>query len=229
MFPQLIDPTRARFALNQWFHVKHSQPPLPAAAHATLQKLNSLTRKASHTQNLVSADDLPELFTRHIQDSLAPLLQSNELGLETSGQWLDFGSGAGFPLLPLAITLPHWTFIGVEPRNLRARHLQNLCEEMGLTNVRILCAKVEAVQSFPDIRAKCQVVSCRAVGSIPDDAKRARPFLGEGGHFVTYKHDEHLAEIDGYLPLSYVPYQLPGEAALRHLVTAQIQSIQADS
>jgi 16S rRNA (guanine527-N7)-methyltransferase len=209
--------------------VKHSQPPIPSAAHATLQKLSSLTRKASQTQNLVSPDDLPELFTRHIQDSLAPLLRTEELRLEESGQWLDFGSGAGFPLLPLAIALPHWKFIGVEPRSLRARHLQHLSEELGLANVRILCAKAEAVQTFPDIRAKCQVVSCRAVGSIPDDGKRAHPFLTEGGHFVTYKHDEHIDEIDGYLPLSYVPYQLPGEAGLRHLVTAQILSIQADS
>lgn len=194
-----------------------------------MQKLSSLTRKASQTQNLVSPDDLPELFTRHIQDSLAPLLLPRELELESPGQWLDFGSGAGFPLLPLAIALPHWTFIGVEPRNLRARHLQHLCEELALANVRILCAKAEAVQTFPDMHAKCQVVSCRAVGSIPDDGKRAYPFLAKGGHFVTYKHDEHVDEIDGYLPLSYVPYQLPGEAGLRHLVTAQIPSIQADS
>jgi len=194
-----------------------------------LQKLSSLTRKASQTQNLVSQEDLPNLFTRHIQDSLAPLLRAEDLHLEGTGQWLDFGSGAGFPLLPLAIALPHWKFIGVEPRSLRARHLQHLCEELALDNVRILCAKAEAVQSFPDIKAKCRVVSSRAVGSISEDAKRARPFLLEGGSFVTYKHDEHLDEIDGYLPLSYVPYQLPGEAGLRHLVTAQIQSIQADS
>ena len=209
--------------------MKHSQPPIPSAAHPTLQKLSTLTRRASQTQNLVSQEDLPALFTRHIQDSLAPLLRTEELHLEKSGQWLDFGSGAGFPLLPLAIALPHWKFIGVEPRSLRARHLQHLCEELGLTNVQILCAKAEAVQTFPDIRAKCHVVSCRAVGSLPDDGKRARPFLSQGGHFVTYKHDEHIDEIDGYLPLSYVPYQLPGEAGLRHLVTAQIPSIQADS
>lgn len=209
--------------------MKHIQPPLPAAIHATLLKLGNLTRKASHTQNLVSGDDLEHLFTRHIQDSLAPLLLPDVLGLEAPGQWLDFGSGAGFPLLPLAIALPHWKFVGVEPRSLRARHLQNLCEEMSLTNVRILCSKVEAIQTFPDIKAKCQVVSCRAVGSIPADGKRARPFLTQNGHFVTYKHDENLAEIDGYLPLSYVPYQLPGEAGLRHLVTAQFKSIQADS
>lgn len=209
--------------------MKHSQPPIPATALATLQKLANLTRKASQTQNLVSPEDLPELFPRHIQDSLAPLLPEAHLPLEAPGQWLDFGSGAGFPLFPLAITLPHWTFIGVEPRNLRARHLQNLGAELGLTNLRILCAKAEAVQPFPDLRAKCQVVSCRAVGNLPDDGKRALPFLAPAGHFVTFKHDEHVDEIDGYLPLSYVPYQLPGEAVPRHLVTAQIQTLQADS
>ncbi len=208
--------------------MKHSQPPIPASAHATLQRLNSLTKKASTSQNLVSDEDLPQLFTRHIQDSLAPLLLPNELNLETPGQWLDFGSGAGFPLLPLAITLPHWKFVGVEPRNLRARHLQNICQELGLANVRILCAKAEAVQTFPDIKGKCEVVSCRAVGSLLEDARRALPFLAKGGHFVTFKHQERVEAIDGYHPLSYVPYCLPGEEDLRNLVIAKSQTIQVD-
>lgn len=186
-------------------------------------------RKASKSQNLVSDEDLPHLFIRHIQDGLSPLLQPDELHLEVPGQWLDFGSGAGFPLLPLAIALPQWKFVGVEPRNLRARHLQNISAELGLKNVRILCAKAEAVQAFPDIRSKCQVVSCRAVGTIPDDAARALPFLAEGGHFVTFKHQEHVEAIDGYHPPSYVPYRLPGEEGFRNLVIAKHLTIQADS
>jgi 16S rRNA (guanine527-N7)-methyltransferase len=209
--------------------VKHSQPPIPAAAHATLQKLSQLTRKASQSQNLVSSVDLPDLFAKHIQDSLAPLIVSEELQLDVPGQWLDFGSGAGFPLFPLAIALPHWKFVGVEPRSLRAQHLQKMAIDLGLTNVRILRSKVELIQGFPDIKAKCQVVSCRAVGSIPEDAKRAHPFLAPGGHFVTFKHDEQVAEIDGYFPLSYVPYRLPGEEGLRNLVTAKTLTNQADS
>jgi len=188
-----------------------------------------LIRKACKTQNLVSEEDLPHLFARHVQDSLAPLLQAQELNLDTPGLWLDFGSGAGFPLLPLAIALPQWRFVGVEPRNLRARHLQNLCTELDLKNVRILCAKAEATQTFPDIKAKCQVVSCRAVGSIPEDAKRAFPFLVPGGHFVTFKHQERVETIDGYFAPSYVPYRLPGEDGFRNLVTAKTLTNQADT
>ncbi len=209
--------------------MKHSQPPVPPFAQTTLERLAQLTRKASRQQNLVSEDDLPELFSRHIQDSLAPLLTPQVLHLDLPGQWLDFGSGAGFPLLPLAIALPQWSFTGVEPRRLRAIHLQQLIQELGLKNVRILCAKAEAIQTFPDLAGRCQIVSCRAVGNLPEDTRRAQPFLTPGGHFVTYKHDEHVDEIDGYLPLSYVPYQLPGDAQTRHLVTAQLKPIQADS
>ena len=196
---------------------------------AELQRLDSLMRKACKTQNLVSDEDTPHLFSRHIQDSLAPLMAAEDLDLATPGQWLDFGSGAGFPLFPLAIALPSWKFVGVEPRKLRAQHLQNLGAELGLTNVRILSAKAEAIQTFPDLKGKCKVVSCRAVGSIPEDAKRAKPFLVAGGYFVTFKHDERAEAIDGYHPLSYVPYRLPGVEGLRNLVTAKAQTIQADT
>lgn len=209
-----------------WFHVKHSDPipaPPPEATHK-LRQWEAVLRKAAGAQNLVSDTDLPHLWERHILDSIAPLLAADSLNLSKGGLWLDIGSGAGLPVIPLAICLPHWRFVAIEPRTLRAQHLANAHKELGLPNLRVLCSKSEALIGFPDLRNKAAVVSARAVGKIPEDALRALPFLLPGGTFLTFKHLETVASIDGYHPLSYVRYRLPTVEEPRSLVLATLSS-----
>ena len=50
--------------------------------------------------NLVAASTLPELWTRHIADSLQLLPLAPEARL-----WVDLGSGGGFPGIPIACAL----------------------------------------------------------------------------------------------------------------------------
>jgi len=214
------------FSTGAWFHVKQSDPiptPPPEAA-AKLRQWEALLRKASRSQNLVSEADLPYLWERHILDSIAPLLAQEPLNLSKGGLWLDIGSGAGLPVIPLAICLPHWSFVAIEPRTLRAQHLVGVQKELGLSNLRVLCSKSEALVNFPDLRQKASVVSTRAVGKIPEDARRAHPFLLPEGLFVTFKHLETVASIDGYHPLSYVRYRLPSVEEPRSLVLATLSS-----
>lgn len=181
-------------------------------------------RKASASQNLISDSDLKELWERHILDSLAPLLFTDALALDSGKLWVDIGSGAGLPLLPLSIALPHWNFIGIEPRPLRAQHLQGAIKELGIDNLQVYCAKAEAVASFPNLHGRAAIASTRAVGKIPEDGRRALPFLEADGTFLTFKHDETVASIDGYSPPSYVRYQLPNIEESRSLVLATLSS-----
>jgi hypothetical protein len=60
------------------------------------------------------------------------------------------------------------------------------------------------------------------VGKIPEDARRAHPFLAPGGRFITFKHQETVPSIDGYHPLTYVRYLLPGIDEPRNLVSATL-------
>ena len=50
--------------------------------------------------NLVAPSTLPELWTRHVADSLQLLALAPEARV-----WADFGSGGGFPGLPIACAL----------------------------------------------------------------------------------------------------------------------------
>jgi 16S rRNA (guanine527-N7)-methyltransferase len=183
----------------------------------TLTQFEKLLKQESRKQNLVSAGDLPFLRTRHSEDSLQLL----KLPLEDRPQqWLDMGCGAGFPLIPLAIALPETHFFGVEPRGNRARFLSRIIRELEL-DVQIMASPIEALQEWPNLKGRMDVVSCRALGSTEDDAARALPFLRPGGRFATLKTTFSPTSIDGYDSLSSIPYRLAGDPAGRHLVFAQ--------
>jgi len=194
-----------------------------------LEALKKFILHAAKSQNLVSPGDLEHLWERHILDSLAPLLFADTLHLSSPGVWIDMGSGAGFPILPLSICMPDWTFYAIEPRRLRVQHLEEAALQLGLSNLKVVGSKAESAASLPTLRSKANIVSSRAVGKIPEDAKRAIPFLRENGVFLTFKHIEHVDRIDGYHPLSYVPYRLPSGDQPRNLVLAPITHLQAKS
>lgn len=182
-----------------------------------LAKFEALVRAESRKQNLVSSGDLPVLRARHTEDSLQLL---NLPLANPPSMWLDMGCGAGFPLMPLAIATPATKFVGVEPRGNRARFLSRAVRELGL-DVTILASSIEALVSWPNLANSMDVVSCRALGSLEEDAARALPFLKPGGTFASLKTEPPPPSIDGYGPLSYVRYRLSGDPVDRHVVFAQ--------
>lgn len=182
-----------------------------------LAQFEKMVKLESRKQNLVSAGDIPFLRTRHSEDALQMLKLPLTRGPE---QWLDMGSGAGFPLIPLAIALPETRFFGVEPRGTRARFLSRVVRELGI-DVQILASNVEALQDWPNLREQMDVVSCRALGSTEEDSVRAIPFLRPGGCFATLKSTPPPTSIDGYASVSTLRYRLAGDPADRHLVFAQ--------
>jgi 16S rRNA (guanine527-N7)-methyltransferase len=55
--------------------------------------------------NLIGASTVPSLWTRHIADSLQLLDLATELLPDRPLAWIDLGSGAGFPGIPIACAL----------------------------------------------------------------------------------------------------------------------------
>ena len=90
--------------------------------------LEELVSRLNRKHNLVSANDLPLLRERHLQDGLTALSWMRD----AKGRHLDLGSGTGFPLLPLAIAQPGRMFVGVESRSTRVMQMRYLAGELGL-------------------------------------------------------------------------------------------------
>jgi 16S rRNA (guanine527-N7)-methyltransferase len=115
------------------------------AGMARLERLAVLLGEENDRQNLVSASSLASVWQRHFADSLQ-LLDHVPRG---TSEWLDLGSGAGFPGLALAVAAPESRFVLVESRKRRVDWLSRAAKELGLENCRIVGARLENVDSFP--------------------------------------------------------------------------------
>ncbi len=112
----------------------------------------------SARQNLVSQASLQTVWRRHIVDS-AQLL---EHAASSPGDWIDIGTGAGFPGLIVAL-LSDRSMMLVEPRKKRAAFLAEMVESLGVgKRVEVLPVRIETV------RAKAAVISARAVAALPE-------------------------------------------------------------
>jgi 16S rRNA (guanine527-N7)-methyltransferase len=126
-----------------------------AGAIARLDRLAAIVTVESDQQNLIARSTLATIWARHIVDSLqlAPLAPDQ-------GDWLDIGTGAGFPGLALAAVQPDRRFILVEPRRLRADFLRDAAASLGLLQVEVVTSKVETM------RMPVAVISARAVAQV---------------------------------------------------------------
>jgi 16S rRNA (guanine527-N7)-methyltransferase len=93
--------------------------------------------------NLVGPATLPDIWNRHFLDSAQLLALSGPAGL--SGQWLDMGTGAGFPGLVLA-ALGAQRLTLVESTSKKCRFLEAAADAMGITGqVVIKNARIESL------------------------------------------------------------------------------------
>ncbi|KHS47804.1 MULTISPECIES: 16S rRNA (guanine(527)-N(7))-methyltransferase RsmG [Novosphingobium] len=126
-----------------------------AATMERLAHLVSLLLEENERQNLVARGTLPHVWVRHIVDSAQLLHVSRET--LPAGEWLDLGTGAGFPGLAIAALQPQRPVTLVDSRRLRTEWLQRAADVLGLGNVRVVLSRVEDLPSGPHA-----VISARA-------------------------------------------------------------------
>ncbi len=119
-----------------------------------LDLLVALLLEENERQNLVARGTLPHVWQRHIVDS-AQLVRVPRETLP-SGEWLDLGTGAGFPGLVIAILQPERPVTLVDSRRLRTDWLMRVATALDLANVRVIHGRVEELetQTYPVISAR---------------------------------------------------------------------------
>ena len=111
---------------------------------ARLGQLAEWLEAENARQNLVSSASLANLWQRHFADGLQLLVHARG----GQGPWLDLGSGAGFPGLPLAIARPDDQFILVESRRRRVEWLNRCIDGLGLAHCHVIGGRLASVESF---------------------------------------------------------------------------------
>ena len=142
-----------------------------------------------NVKNLVGPATLPEVWTRHIADSLQLLDAA-----PAATRWLDLGSGAGIPGLILAIAgceRPGFHADLVESNGRKGAFLQETARLTGAP-ARIHVARIEAVvATFTQV----EVVCARALAPLPQLLSWTAPLLKNGVTGLFPKGREVAAEL----------------------------------
>ncbi len=179
--------------------------------------------------NLTAITDPEEVLFKHFLDSLSLLLVYDKP--QTS--LLDIGAGAGFPGLPLKIVRPDWRVTLLEATGKKVTFLQHIIESLQLDNVIAIHGRAEELAHKPEYRAAFDLVTARAVASLPVLLEYAAPFCRVGGKIILPKKGdlaEELAQAKGAarrvgaVLKDNVPVTLPGlEDGRRLLVWEQVK------
>lgn len=168
----------------------HDSREIPAKVMDRLDRFVAALLQWQATTNLVAPSTLPELWTRHVADSLQLLpLAPN------AKHWVDLGSGGGFPGLVLACALadsPGSVVHLVESNLKKAAFLR---EAARLTGVP---AKVHAVriEDFVDGFAEpVEIVTARALSPLDNLLESAYPLLTKGAEALFLKGQDIEVEL----------------------------------
>ncbi|MCX7625202.1 MAG: 16S rRNA (guanine(527)-N(7))-methyltransferase RsmG [Candidatus Sumerlaeaceae bacterium] len=194
---------------------------------AKLARFMSLLIEYNQRINLTAIRE-PEAMARlHFADSLAPLKLLPWVSSCQKGA--DIGSGAGFPVVPLAICVPGCRWFAIESIGKKATFLRLAIEKLDLPNVEVIAQRAEQFARSAH-RNTCDMVTARAVGPFISLCELGLPLLRLGGRLVLFKTqascgeatraEKILPEIGGTL-IDAVPYRLAGDRQDRVLFVVE--------
>ena len=122
--------------------------------------------------NVISRKDIENLYTHHVLHSLAI---AKTLSFRPGTKVLDFGTGGGFPGIPLAIMFPEVEFKMIDGTGKKIRVVNEVASAIGLENINAVHLRGE------EEKGKYDFVVSRAVIPLPDLMKIIKKnFLKEG-------------------------------------------------
>jgi 16S rRNA (guanine527-N7)-methyltransferase len=186
---------------------------LPGVAADTLARHLRMVYEANEHINLTRVlwDAAPML---HVADSLSGL---EPMGQSPAGPWVDIGSGAGFPGIPLAVLSRRHVDL-IESVGKKAAVLSAISQELCLDVSVLACRAEEAAEERP---GGWSAVAARAVAALPSLVELASPLLIQGGVLVCWKgaltseeetRGARAARVVGMAPATTRRFQLPDGA-----------------
>lgn len=151
-----------------------------------MEKHLQLVLEANKTTNITRISSWEEGVLLHIEDSLTAL---PEMNMAPEGNYVDLGSGAGYPGIPLAIETGRTTLL-VDSVRKKTDLLDSFIEELGLMNVETYHGRIEDLgRERPRSFA---VSTARALSQLSVLMELASPLLKKNGLLICYK--AHLSD-----------------------------------
>ena len=142
--------------------------------------------------NLTAIRERDEFIEKHFIDSVCCI---DDPRWKSAKKVIDVGTGAGFPGIPLAIVSPDKEFLLIDSLNKRIRILNEIIEELGLTNVTAIHGRAEELARMKQYRQKFDVCVSRAVSRLSVLSEYCLPFIKKEGWLVAYKGPDAEKEL----------------------------------
>lgn len=162
--------------------------PVSREAEKKLDAFVALLLRWQRTTNLVAPSTLPALWTRHVADSL----QLAALAPDTT-TWVDFGSGGGFPGIPIACALSAEGVVHlIESNGKKAAFLREAVRTLKL-RAEIHAMRAEKFgETWP---GRADVVTARALAPLKTLCGQALPLIAKGAIGLFPKGQDVAAEL----------------------------------
>ena len=131
--------------------------------------------------NLTSITEFEDVVLKHFIDSILPF---SMLGIRGDETFIDVGTGAGFPALPLLIYYPNLNGTLCDSLAKRCTYLELACEKLGV-KAEIVHARSEELGRAR--RERYDIATARAVAAMPVLTEYCLPFVKVGGRFAALK------------------------------------------
>lgn len=133
--------------------------------------------------NLTAITDAEGISVKHILDSVLIFKYAN---IPPNSSYIDVGTGAGFPGIPMKIYRNDLECTLLDSLNKRVNFLREVSVK---TNLSMECihSRAEDGGKNPDLREKFDFSTARAVASLPVLCEYCMPYVKVGGSFIAMK------------------------------------------
>jgi 16S rRNA (guanine527-N7)-methyltransferase len=134
--------------------------------------------------NLISRHDEGRLVERHLAESLWPATLLRDSGCE---RFVDLGSGAGLPAIPLAIAGvgKRWTL--VESRRNKTLFVRKYLQDSAMPNIEVMTARLEVAIEEDAAALACDGFTSRATMTAGPTLALAASIVRTGGKAFLWK------------------------------------------
>lgn len=146
-----------------------------------LLKLYQFLVEYNQNVNLTAITDFEEVVVKHFIDSVLPF---SMIDIKENSSFIDVGTGAGFPSIPLMIVRPDLKGTLLEALNKRCVFLEKACE---LTCVDAKVVHGRAEDYTKEKREAFDFATARAVAAMPVLCEYCIPYVKTGGRFIALK------------------------------------------
>ena len=214
-------------------HSNEISVPLSAEEIRAFQIYATMLKEKNKVMNLTAVDDDKGIAMKHFIDSLTlcPYIREEEKKAKGGKAltFIDVGTGAGFPGLPVKISCPELSVTLMDSLEKRLNFLNEVITALGLKDCSTVHSRAEDAGRNKKFREKYDIVTARAVAKLSVLAEYCLPLVKVGGVFLAMKsHSEEeeteaskaIALLGGTIEKSDT-FKLPGTDMERTIIVVR--------